>query len=128
VNWEPIRKGEIYCSTACGCKCTWSAYKRAHANGKALAKKLGKGWKVRVWENIGWHWEVTNEVVRVSQSKQDKSYHCMLEPHYAWFGYPQSYSTPEQAISATVKMAKKEIDKVIKIRDSALKVWKAIRD
>ncbi len=122
MNWEPIRKGEIYCSPSCGGKCTWSAFKRAHANGKALAKRLGNGWKVRVWENLGWHWEVTNKVLRVSRS--DNSYSCMIEPHYAWFGYPKHASTPESAIKATVEMVKHEIDAVVKIRDAMLKAAK----
>jgi len=56
LSWEPIRRGLIYCASACGSGCTLAAYKRACKRGKALAKKLGKGWKARIHENMGWHY------------------------------------------------------------------------
>jgi hypothetical protein len=31
----------------------------AQAAGRAVKERLaGRGWKVRVWENLGWHWAV----------------------------------------------------------------------
>lgn len=55
-DWRARRKGPVYCSPACGGGCTHSAYLLALKHGKALAKKAGKGWTYRVWENLGWHY------------------------------------------------------------------------
>lgn len=58
LSWEPRSRGSIYCSSACGGDCTRGAYEFATKSAKALAKRLGKGWKPHVWENLGWHWIV----------------------------------------------------------------------
>jgi len=56
LSWDPVRHGDIYCSSACGGNCTWAAYQEAHKKAKALVLMLGKGWVPEVWENLGWHW------------------------------------------------------------------------
>jgi hypothetical protein len=33
--------------------------------GKVLLKKLGKGWRLRVWENHGWHYSATRGPIAV---------------------------------------------------------------
>lgn len=58
LSWKPVRKGAIYCATACGRGCTHDEFLKAKADGAALAKTLGKGWKVIVNENLGWHFRV----------------------------------------------------------------------
>lgn len=69
LSWKARRSGPLYCSPACGGKCTWAAYTRANASAAALAKRLGIGWKPRVWENLGWHYEVldSSKILRVSR-------------------------------------------------------------
>jgi len=57
-NWTPVLKGAIYCSPACGGKCTKDKFDEATDRAKWLADKLGPGWKPRVHENLGWHWGV----------------------------------------------------------------------
>lgn len=58
--WTPrAQPGGIYCSPRCGCKCTRLAYDKAVARSLEIASQLGVGWQTRVWENGGWHWEVT---------------------------------------------------------------------
>jgi hypothetical protein len=56
LSWTPVRKGESYCSPACGFQCTHKNYLAAIKKGTALAKKLGEGWTFEVWENMGWHY------------------------------------------------------------------------
>ena len=59
LSWKPVlRAGGIYCSTACGGGCTKAAYDSAVKQAAALAKKMGKGWKTHVHENLGWWWTV----------------------------------------------------------------------
>lgn len=57
LSWRPVRRGKIYCAPACGVDCTLEDYTAALRNGAKLARALGPGWKPRVWENCGWHFE-----------------------------------------------------------------------
>lgn len=58
--------------------CTWVAYQKAKADAVALCKVLGPGWKPRLWENLGWHYEASHYQMRVTYSKFGKVY-------TAWF-------------------------------------------
>ena len=66
-DWTPRSlPGGKYCSPACGGAkgfCTKADFDRATKDAGALAQRLGDGWKPRVWENLGWHWEVTKGAV-----------------------------------------------------------------
>jgi hypothetical protein len=53
----PVRRGDVYCSPGCGMGCKWEKYQEAKHLAAALAKRLGKGWEPKVWENLGWHYE-----------------------------------------------------------------------
>lgn len=80
-NWTPILDGKIYCSAACGCKCTKEAYDKAHTDGDTLVNRLGTDdWEVRVWENMGWHYEARHkrETVSISEStySDGTTYRC----------------------------------------------------
>ena len=57
LSWTPVLKGKCYCSPACGNGCTLKEHLVAHAIGKTVLGMLKKkkGWKIRVWENLGWH-------------------------------------------------------------------------
>lgn len=57
LSWNPLsRRGGIYCSPACGRGCTRAEFDRATRAADALARKLGGGFRPRVWENLGWHY------------------------------------------------------------------------
>lgn len=58
-DWTPRLIGDTYCSPACGMGCKKSAYDEAHRKALALHNKMtGKAWQIRVWENLGWHYEI----------------------------------------------------------------------
>ena len=61
LSWEPMREGDVFCSPACGRGCTSKEYETAVEQGNELAEKMGEGWDVKVWENLGWHSKVANE-------------------------------------------------------------------
>lgn len=61
-----VRRGAVYCAPWCGANCTWAAFQIATTNAKKLAKSLGKEWKPVVWENLGWHYKVTNGILEVT--------------------------------------------------------------
>ncbi len=61
-NWTPVLRGDTYCSPACGMGCKKSAYDEAHRKAYALAERMtGNAWSIRVWENLGWHYEIIRE-------------------------------------------------------------------
>ncbi len=46
-----------------------------------MAKLKGKGWTLRIWENLGWHCAAQNKTLSVStyKYKQDRrTYSCLL--------------------------------------------------
>lgn len=58
LDREPVRRGPVYCAPWCGGGCTHVAFVSVTKAAAALAKRMGKGWKPRVWENLGWHYSV----------------------------------------------------------------------
>jgi len=93
-----VRRGSIYCAPWCGANCTWAAFQEATKRGEALAKLLGDGWKPRVWENMGWFYEVTNGILEVKtnrrRGKTTYSAWCQSNPQVIG----DYYSTPQAAI------------------------------
>jgi hypothetical protein len=60
-KWTPVLRDGVYCSPACGGGkgiCDKSKYDLAVKKAKALAKRMGAGWKPNVWENMGWYYIV----------------------------------------------------------------------
>lgn len=55
----PVLDGLTYCSPRCGFRCTRRAFDRATTEAAHLAHRLGPDWTPRVWENCGWHYEVS---------------------------------------------------------------------
>lgn len=66
TRWTPVRRGKLYCSTACGGKCLFTAFQHATEMAKKIRKRLGTGWTVEVWENLGWHWKVRSPAGRIT--------------------------------------------------------------
>lgn len=58
LRWVPVHAGPLYCSPACGCRCTRAAYEKARAVATAVTGALGADWAPVVWENFGWHSKV----------------------------------------------------------------------
>jgi hypothetical protein len=65
LSWKPRAGADgIYCAPACGRGCKRIEYDAAVAAVDALVKLLGPGWKSRVWENLGWHYEAISKCGR----------------------------------------------------------------
>jgi hypothetical protein len=117
---KPQRRGEIYCSPFCGAKCTYAAYLVAQHNGKTLARRLGKGWTFRVWENLGWHSEAISPCGRwkVGAGKRGDSFTAFLgekdSPGGQW---AEHGSTPQEAIMNTRAKAFEEITRKAALLD-----------
>jgi hypothetical protein len=64
-RWTPVLRGENYCSPVCGFGCKKSEYDAAVAASETLAAHMGAGWRGRVWENLGWHYEAVKGACNV---------------------------------------------------------------
>lgn len=74
LSWTPRRRGDVFCSSACGRGCTAAEHAYATGCARALVRKLGgKGWRVRVWENLGWHWSAVSICGRLKVHPSDGS-------------------------------------------------------
>lgn len=117
-NWKPVLKGKVYCSSACGGGCTKKAHEKAVRESDKLAKTLGKGWKPRVWENLGWHWQVIKGNIEVTNCTFDKK-----TEYQAWLQTsPQiitgHHKTPAIALRALSNLMYKRRDELKKADES----------
>jgi|GEM_PF-6727060 hypothetical protein len=116
-RWTPIRKGEIYCSPACGGDCTHAEFLKANRDAEALIKKCGKEvggkWEKRVFENLGWHFEVSLVGGDLTVRQSGKTY--SVSSHK--YGSPAQVSTRlhstsvKKVITTQLFSVKKEADR-----------------
>ena len=88
--------------------------------GKALQKRLGAGWKVHVFENLGWHYTVSAIDGLLSMHghsyKGEVKYYCMFTNSFpgsgsiGWFA-DKSYKDPLDAVRKSFVIAKKKSEK-----------------
>ncbi len=103
-RWKPVRRGDVYCSPACGYDCKHEAFLLAHLNAERLARRCGPDWKPHVWENLGWHYAATSagNFIKVHPSKA-----LVGRPHYTvFFGAPEGsggeYTTQGPNLKAAI--------------------------
>lgn len=77
----------------------------------------GKGWRIDVWENYGWHWRIVNGGLQVNEStsidQKGSKYWCLLSSEAKprggemfWTdGENRHYSTPMLAIRSQLNRA-----------------------
>lgn len=130
-DWKPRRRGRIYCAPACGGDCTLAEHDKAQRTARRIARLLGKGWRVEVWENLGWHWRVTNGPVQLGAcyAKGRKTlYHAMVgsSPTESrggaayWTERGQGYrADPRRAVKDAVRLVEKFVAGAIETRDAA---------
>jgi hypothetical protein len=127
---EPVRNGDIYCAPSCGRGCTWAEYQRAEAEARGLAAGLGPSWEPRVWENLGWHFDVhipasiriaihpggiRKERVMGDGTRQvmERSWTAFL--HHTWTGRGD---TPQKALEAALVECHEEYTKLTSAMDT----------
>ena len=107
----PKRRGETYCSSACGRGCTYAEYERAQKGSKRLVAKLAKGdlkWEPCVWDNLGWHYSATSTCQRFEVHETlAGGYHAFLNapgelPAGIWVGQADD---PLEAVADARKQA-----------------------
>ena len=110
--WIPVLDGKIYCSPACGFKCTKKAYDEAFIAANKLASKLGTQWQSEVWENLGWHWKVTCSKVAVRVSSNG-DYLATIASYNSQ--YSEKASSPKEALKRVIAACEDEVERLKKI-------------
>lgn len=83
-----------------------------------LAQCLGKDWKPKVWQNIGWHYcaDYKEGYLHVSPSWDGTKYYAMLSgSNYAHVGSldwatDKMFKNPKDAVKHTLKLCKEHLD------------------
>lgn len=124
LSWNAVRRGNVYCAPACGHGCTRAAFEAAKKAGAALAKQLGKGWRARVWENLGWHYCAVSACGR--WKVHPNIFKGKIESYSAFLGegshggrWIEHGRTPQSAIRNTRAVARAEARKIAGLLDMA---------
>lgn len=113
LSWKPVRRGDVYCSPACGMGCSRADYEKAVKESAKLAAALGPRFKPRVWENLGWHysadsgrcWDGFRALASVHKNSR-YSYTAFLNTATQFLGDGRS---PQAALRKAVRAAKAHI-------------------
>ena len=86
--------------------------KQAQQAGQLLLGKMrGTGWKLRVWENLGWHYSVSAGPVCVHESADGGFFALVSDdpekagPGASFWTRPGGYTDPNRAVRAAVRRA-----------------------
>jgi hypothetical protein len=103
----------------------------ARSKAQKVLKSLYKPskWKVRVWENLGWHWSLVSPPVALHYSPADGKFFVLMSDSkdHAGGGLPlwtdhRDYSDPNRAIQSTVRKAEVEVNRLREVLSQAVKV------
>jgi hypothetical protein len=84
----------------------------------ALSLLKTSGWKVHVFENVGWHWKITNLDGFLSLHKQESGgYWCLLDDTIKGVGNLEwadnrQFKDPNLAASAVLGKARKSLNRL----------------
>lgn len=110
--WKAVRRGDIYCAPACGHKCTWQEYQTAKLKARALADRLGSGFKPFVHENLGWHYRAVSKDGRIEVFENDRrAYSACIAPGSFW----HNASTPKAAVAKVVAAVRAKAAELLKV-------------
>lgn len=89
------------------------ALARAYAK-KALKRMRTKGWTIRTWDNLGWHWTLWRPHIQVRQGLGG-TFSAGVSEHEDGVGTPaywyngNSYADPNKAVEMAVREAQKHV-------------------
>ena len=101
----------------------------AERAGKAALKTMPKGWRLRVWENLGWHFSILNGPAAIYESSVDGSFNCLISDDpkatgwggVGWSGGgDRSAATPIEAYCLEVENFKAYFNKLKEIHEAIL--------
>jgi hypothetical protein len=94
--------------------------KEAMQAAKALRKKMtGRNWKIRVWENLGWHYQVHRSRISVLEAidgRGNRRYYTSCSMATDGIGTPvewsvrkPSFTDPNQAVQAQLNAVRQDV-------------------
>jgi hypothetical protein len=100
LSWTPVLRGDIYCAPACGGKCTLAQHRAVTKAATTVARRLGRGWRPEVWENLGWFGAAVTKCGRLKVHLKDHGrFVAFLGPRESVGGdFVGTGDTPEAAI------------------------------
>ena len=124
-------------------KRSWGDKWRQHTAGKVeavekgnllLAKMNGEGWELRVHENLGWHFNVSNGNLYVHESSSGRSSCLMSDGEYAGAGTGLGlwttndyYEDPNEAVAKQVEVATAVVARLVKAVEQAKAIVKEVK-
>lgn len=107
-----------FCAPGCGSHCLMSDFKRAEVRGASLCRRLGKEWRTRVWENMGWFVEAVHSSGYLKVSGKARNYTCYFGAGHGgrWVG---TGNTPKRALADAIDLARTELKGIQFLLDAA---------
>lgn len=107
---------------------TFRTKEAAYSKGRRTLEKLkGEGWRLRVWENLGWHFALYNGALSLYYHRynDDKgSFSCMMSDKLGEGGYGamifshhESFRDPNEAVAHQLKMSRAVVMNLVKVVD-----------
>lgn len=121
LSWKAIKKENVYCAPACGSGCTYDQYLKAKDTAMRVRSSLHRphGWKVKVFENLGWHSQIEKGDLSLHwfehNGKMIYSIHCSLP-----FQMDLHNADPNEAIKAWLYAMNNYISLTIRMRDQII--------
>ncbi len=113
LSWTPVLKGEIYCSPACGRGCTRKEWEDTKITASQLARRMGAGWKPRVHENLGWHYEVRSPKGNIRVMFSSGSYLAWIEN--VDMQCSERARSPRAAVDKALERVRKDAQKILDV-------------
>lgn len=100
----------------------------AESAARRLLKKMKTdGWKIRVWENCGWHYALHNGPVNLNESSPG-SYFCLVGTRNddagglaMWTDTEQYYEDPNECVAKALKCAHQVLKGMVNVLRPMLK-------
>lgn len=109
-DWTAVRDGDLYCSPACGGRCTFAAFEAATREADELVRQLGPKWTAQVWENLGWHYVA--EVAGLRVDALPEGFQPGMHFSAVFGGHIASGATPIEAVRAVLTLATVDLRKL----------------
>lgn len=126
---ENIEAGGRHCAMWWGTPRESQEKAKAIEAGRALLKRMrGRGWKLRVWQNLGWHHSVERGPLTVYPLTGRAGYHALLSDNpegthsgaMAWTPRgTRQHRDPNKAAAAAVKLARAYLKQATRAVDLA---------
>jgi hypothetical protein len=123
LSWKPVRRGNLYCSSACGRGCTIKEYRETERLALCLANRLapmdtdvkGGRWEICLSENLGWHYSVSKGAISVhGDSGGRRIYSVFLNLPGPWGGnMAVTANIPEAGIRKILNNARLELKAMV---------------